>query len=159
MNDLKPVLYVEDDENDLFLMERAFEKVKVEHPLRNLPDGREAISYLSGSGSYTNRSENPVPALVLLDLSMPGKGGLDVLQWVRSQPALSHIPVVVLTSSNQDSDVQRAGQLGANGYLIKPGEPDELVRMISELHQYWLIENHSLTTFVTVGVIQSSPKR
>jgi CheY-like chemotaxis protein len=154
---LKPVLYAEDDENDMFFMERAFEKLKLAHPLRMVSDGRQAIAYLSGSGPFSNRAENPMPCLILLDLSMPGKGGLDVLQWVRSQPTLSEIPVVVLTSSNQESDVHRAGLLGASGYLIKPGEPDELVEMVKQLHQYWLVENHRPTAFVEVGRVGAPP--
>jgi CheY-like chemotaxis protein len=151
MNTAKPVLYAEDDENDMFFMERAFEKLSVENPLRIVSDGKQAIAYLSGTEPFSNRTENPIPCLVLLDLSMPGKGGLDVLQWVRTQPALSTIPVVVLTSSNQESDVHRAGLLGANGYMIKPGEPDELINMVKEIHRYWLVEIHPPTIFQEVG--------
>jgi CheY-like chemotaxis protein len=143
--------HAEDDENDMFFMERAFEKLNVEHPLRIVADGRQAIAYLSGTEPFSDRSENPTPCLVLLDLSMPGKGGLDVLQWVRTQPSLSAIPVVVLTSSAQESDVHRAGLLGANGYMIKPGEPDELLNIVKEIHQYWLVEKNPPTTFVEVG--------
>lgn len=153
MNNLKPILYAEDDENDMFFMERAFEKLNVANPLRMVSDGRQAIAYLSGGEPFSNRDENPIPCLILLDLSMPGKGGLDVLQWVRTQPAFSEIPVVVLTSSNQESDIHRAGLLGASGYLIKPGEPDELIQMVRELHQYWLVENHRASKFVEVGRI------
>jgi CheY-like chemotaxis protein len=160
MNILNPVLYAEDDENDMFFMERAFEKLKIEHPLRIVQDGKQAIAYLSSSGSYFDRSQNPIPSLILLDLSMPGKGGLDVLQWVRTQPSLSEIPVVVLTSSNQESDVHRAGILGANGYIIKPGEPDELIEMVRQLHKYWLLEGHPPTKFVEVGrVCAASPEQ
>ena len=151
INDLQPVLYAEDDENDMFFMERAFEKLNLANPLRIVPDGRQAIAYLSGSAPFSDRAENPLPCLILLDLSMPGKGGLDVLQWVRSQPRFSEIPVVVLTSSNQESDVHRAGLLGASAYLIKPGEPDELLEMVKQLHQYWLVENHRPTAFVEIG--------
>ena len=163
MNEIKTVLYAEDDENDVFFMERAFKIAKVEHPLRIVSDGRQAIAYLSGAEPYADSSKHPLPGLVLLDLNMPVKGGLDVLQWIRSQPFLSELPVVVLTSSNQESDVHRAGILGANGYLIKPGEPDELVRMVKQLHQYWLVEGHRPTRFVDVGRIgdaslESAPK-
>jgi CheY-like chemotaxis protein len=91
-------------------------------------------------------------------LSMPGKGGLDVLQWVRTQPSLSEIPIVVLTSSNQESDVHRASLLGANGYLIKPGDPDELLQMVQDLHRCWLVEGHGPTRFVEVGRVANDGK-
>jgi CheY-like chemotaxis protein len=159
MKNLHPVLYAEDDENDVFLMERAFRKLNLEHPLRIVPDGKQAVGYLSGTAPFISREESPIPSLVLLDLSMPGKGGLDVLQWVRTQPSLSHIPVVVLTSSNQDSDVHRAGLLGANGYLIKPGEPDDLLGIVKELYRYWLVEDHPRTSFVEVGIVGSTGTR
>jgi CheY-like chemotaxis protein len=152
-NEPKTVLYAEDDENDVFFMERAFRMAKVEHPLRTVPDGKHAIAYLSGVEPYADSTKNPMPGLVLLDLNMPVKGGLDVLQWIRSQPFLSELPVVVLTSSNQESDVHRAGILGANGYLIKPGEPDELIRMVKQLHQHWLVEGHRPTRFLQVGQV------
>jgi CheY-like chemotaxis protein len=151
MSSLKTVLYAEDDENDMFFMERAFEKLKLQHPLRLVTDGKQAIAYLSGSAPFSDRSANPAPALVLLDLNMPLKGGLDVLQWVRSQPSLSEIPIIVLTSSNQESDVHRARLLGANGYIIKPGEPDELLQVVQELHKYWLVEGHRPSKFIEVG--------
>lgn len=151
MSSLKTVLYAEDGENDMFFMERAFEKLKLGHPLRIVQGGKPAIAYLSGSAPFSDRSANPTPGFVHLDLSMPGKGGLDVLQWVRTQPSLSEIPIVVLTSSNQQSDVQRADLLGANGYLIEPGEPGELLPLVEELHRYWLVKRHRPTKFVEVG--------
>ena len=141
MAGLKPVLYAEDDENDVFLMERAFKKLDMAHPLRIVTDGKQAVAYLAGEELYANREENPLPSLVLLDLSMPGKHGLDVLQWIRSQPKLTGLPVIALTSSNQESDIHRAYLLGANGYLIKPGDPDDLIRMVEGVHQHWLSEN------------------
>ncbi|MBA4150244.1 MAG: response regulator [Verrucomicrobia bacterium] len=135
---IKPILYVEDDENDAFLMNRAFEKLKLAHPLRILPDGKLAIAYLSGNPPYVSRDENPLPCLMFLDLSMPGRTGFDVLQWLQNQPALSTFPVIVLTSSNQQSDVQNAKLLGAKGYLVKPGEPSELLRMVKSTVEHWL---------------------
>jgi CheY-like chemotaxis protein len=154
MQSVAPVLYAEDDENDTFLMERAFRRLKVEPPLRLVNDGKQAIAYLMGTGAYSDRQANPLPCLVLLDLSMPGKTGLEVLQWVRTQPFLSAIPVIVLTSSNQQSDIHRAGLLGASAYLIKPGEPDELLRLVREVNDYWILGKNPPSTFTEVGAVR-----
>src|SRR5436853_7461348 len=99
METLKPVLYAEDDENDLFFMARAFEKLNIAHPLRTVDDGKLAVAYLAGTKPFENRKENPLPCLLLLDLSMPGKSGLEVLKWLKSEPPLAELPVIVLTSS------------------------------------------------------------
>lgn len=139
----KHILYAEDDENDAFLMERAFEKLKLPHSLHVVCDGRLAVAYLSGIAPFTNRTEHPLPSLMFLDLSMPGKTGLDVLQWILTQPFLSAMPVIVLTSSNQQTDVHRAKLLGAKGYLIKPGDPDDLLHMVKAVDQYWLADTRA----------------
>jgi CheY-like chemotaxis protein len=138
MSDPKTVLYAEDDENDVFLMERAFEKLHIANPLKNVTDGKLALAYLAGNPPYTDRQENPLPCLMLLDLSMPGKHGLDVLQWVRTQPKLTGLPVVVLSSSNQESDIHRAYSLGASGFFVKPGDPEELLRIVAAVREHWL---------------------
>ena len=143
MTDDRPVLYAEDDENDTFLMERAFKRVGVTNPLRIVLDGKLAVEYLSGTGPYSNRQEHPFPCLVLLDLNMPGISGFDVLKWLRTQPATSILPVLVLTSSNLESDIHRAYRLGANGYLIKPGNHSELLDMVKGIKDYWLTQNRT----------------
>lgn len=140
---MQPILYAEDDENDAFLMQRAFRQAGVTHPLKVVPDGNMAVAYLEGSGLFANREEHPLPCLVILDLKMPGKSGFQVLSWLRSQPNSISLPALVLTSSNQDTDVQKAYQLGANGYLIKPGRPDELLKLVSGIKDYWLSENRA----------------
>jgi CheY-like chemotaxis protein len=132
------ILYAEDDENDVFLMERAWEKVGINHPLRNVSDGKLAVAYLDGKPPYSNRIENPLPTLLLIDLSMPGKHGLEILQWVRSHPNLARLPVVVLSSSSQETDIERAYAFGANGFFVKPGDPEELIRIVAALHEHWL---------------------
>ncbi len=135
---MKQVLYAEDNQSDALLMARAFKKLQLLHPLRVVPDGEQAIAYLAGAGAFANRDENPLPSLILLDLSMPGKTGLEVLQWIRTQPLLADLPVIVLTSSNQQSDFRRARVLGASGYLIKPGDPEDLLLIVKTLEQFWL---------------------
>src|SRR6185436_6099666 len=95
----KPILYAEDEENDAFFMRRAFHRAEVEHPLMVVRNGQEVIDYCCGIGQYANREEFPLPWLLLLDLNMPKKTGLDDLKWIRSQPSLSTLPVIVITSS------------------------------------------------------------
>ncbi|MFN7144293.1 MAG: response regulator [Myxococcota bacterium] len=145
---IQPVLYVEDDDNDVFLMKRAFRRLAIAMPLEVVSDGKLAIAYLSGTGPYQDRERYPVPRVVLLDLSLPGRHGLDVLQWIRHEAGLAGVPVVVLSSSNQQRDVQRAYLLGADGYLLKPGDPDELLRIVRRVQGYWLVEDRPVGTFV-----------
>jgi CheY-like chemotaxis protein len=148
MKSLKPVLYAEDDENDVFLMERAFDLLGISNPLRVAPDGKHAIAYLAGREPFTDREQSPLPCLMLLDLSLPGRHGLDVLQWIKNQPSLSSLPVVVLSSSSQESDIHRAYLLQADGYLVKPGDPDALIQMVRRLSEYWLAETRPAGPFV-----------
>lgn len=135
------VLLVEDDENDVFFMERAFREADIITPLYVASDGREAIDYLSGKGKYTDRVKWPLPCLVLLDLKLPYVLGLDVLKWLRSHPEFKSIVVVVLTSSKQDSDIERAYALGANSYLVKPPDVQQLVGMVKKIKEYWMETN------------------
>lgn len=132
------VLYAEDDENDVFFMLRAFKRAALDCRLQIASDGRDAINYLAGAGAYADREKFPMPNLVLLDLSMPGASGLEVIEWVRSQASTQALPVIVFTSSNQEKDIQRAYSLGANGYLIKPGQPEELISMVNGIRRHWL---------------------
>jgi CheY-like chemotaxis protein len=93
---------------------------------------------LSGDGEYSDRGAFPLPAVMLLDLKLPRRSGLEVLEWVRAQATLRRLPVVMLTSSNQSQDVNRAYDLGANSYLVKPVEFADLERMLGEIHVYWV---------------------
>jgi CheY-like chemotaxis protein len=135
---MRPILYVDDEPDDIFFMVRACKRAGVEEPIESVSQGSEAIAYLSGTGKYADRLRYPMPRLILLDLNIPGVSGLDILKWIRSTPSVSRLPVLVLTSSSQESDVRLAQALGANGYLVKPGKIDELVRMIKAMRDYWL---------------------
>jgi len=128
-----PVLYAEDEDNDVFLMERAFAKAQVANPLQTVIDGADAIRYLQGAGKFADRTQFPMPCLLLLDLNLPRRSGLEVLKWVREQPSLRSLPVVILTSSNQDRDIGSAYALGANGYLVKPPSSEKLIDMVTTL--------------------------
>jgi CheY-like chemotaxis protein len=133
---MKTILYAEDREDDVFFFNRACKRAGIAGrvDVRTVPNGAVAIEYLRGGGEYGDRGRHPLPDLVVVDLKMPVKSGLEVLEWIREQPALRPLPVYLLTSSNQDSDLQRATQLGADGYLIKSGGLHELTQMVADLY-------------------------
>lgn len=141
-----PILYAEDDENDAFLANHAFKKAEVLNPLVVVSDGKAAIEYLAGTGQYANRTEYPLPCLVLLDMKLSRVSGLEVLKWIRSQGSVRTVPVLMLTSSNQDDDVHRAYILGANGYLIKPSKAGEMLVMAKGIRDFWLMLNRNIGT-------------
>ena len=129
----RPILLVEDDENDIFFFKRAMKQASVAHPLQIARDGREAINQLSDE----NPSQTPFPCLVVLDLNLPHKNGLEVLRWIRSAASNPAVPVIVLTSSEAELDMREAYRLGANSYLIKPSQPEDLVEVVQVLKRYW----------------------
>jgi CheY-like chemotaxis protein len=131
-------LLVEDNDNDALLLRRAFIKARVLNPLHVAKNGEEAIAYLSGTGKYANRVEFPLPSLVLLDLKMPGLDGFDVLRWIRQEPDLRALRVVVLTSSDEIRDINLAYQLGANSFLVKPADFERFVEISQALNGYWI---------------------
>ena len=131
-------LLVEDDEDQVALIRRAFQKANIINPIQVVRSGEEALVYLEGAGPYVSREEFPLPKLVLLDLKMPGISGFDVLRWIRQQPALKQLRVVVLTASNEIRDVNQAYQLGANSFLIKPVDFDDFVRLSQAIQGYWM---------------------
>ena len=135
---LQPVLYAEDEENDAFFLKRAFKLAQIPNPLIVVPDGQAAVDYCVGAGFYADRSQYPLPGLLLLDLKMPRKTGTEVLIWLRQQSHISTLPVVILTSSMQEEDISLAQRNGANGYLVKPSDPEELQLMVRAIQDYWL---------------------
>ncbi|MDO8545380.1 MAG: response regulator [Opitutaceae bacterium] len=148
------ILLVEDEENDVYFMERALEKAGLTSSLRVAEDGEQAIDYLSGNGEFADRKRFPLPALVFLDLKLPKVMGMDVLKWIREQASLDTVVVIVLTSSQQRSDIEQACALGANSYLVKPSSPLELTEIVSLVKRYWLQLNHptaSMAGGVPVG--------
>ena len=138
MHDNGVILLAEDDENDILLVRRAFNQANILNPLQVVRDGQQAIAYLGGEGIYADRTQFPVPTLLLLDLKMPRKNGFDVLEWIRSQPELRCLRVIVLTTSESIRDVNRAYQLGANSFLVKPADFDQFLAVIRALQGYWL---------------------
>jgi len=134
----RTILVAEDEENDVFLMRRAFVQARSQSALQFVSNGEEALAYLRGEGPYADRKQFPFPALLLLDLKMPQKNGLEVLEVVRSDPELKRLTVVVFTSSNQERDIDMALGLGANSYLVKPSEPAALASLLHRVEDYWL---------------------
>lgn len=135
------ILLVEDDPNDVLLVQRAFRKGNLNAAVHVTTDGQQAEDYLAGHAGYSDRALYPLPALVLLDLKLPRKSGHEVLAWLREQPVLKRLPVVVLTSSRESPDITRAYELGANSYLIKPVIFDDLVELMKRLNFYWRLTN------------------
>jgi len=137
-NQSAAILLVEDNEDDVFFMKDAMKQAQIKNPVFVAADGEEAIQYLSGSGKFSDRAAFPLPAVVLLDLKLPKKKGFDVLEWLRTQEALKRVVVVILTSSQEPSDLRRAYGLGANSYLVKPAKRDRLAAMVRAVRDYWI---------------------
>jgi len=137
----KPILVVEDDQNDVFLLQRTFRRNNLVGELHTVTTVDEAISYLTGEGKFSDRNQFPSPVLMLLDLKLPGKSGFDLLAWLRNQQGLCRLPVVVLTSSAQAEDINKAFDLGANSYLVKDPDPAGFLDLTKLLDLYWLTLN------------------
>src|SRR6267142_5023471 len=138
MTDHALILLVEDREDDILLIRKAFERAGLSNPMQIVRDGEEAISYLAGERKFSNRAEYPLPWLILLDLKMPRVDGFEVLKWIRKQPGFNRIVVIVLTSSEQIRDVNRAYQLGANSFMVKPMDFENSIEIAKFLNDYWL---------------------
>ena len=138
---LGPILYAEDTEEDIFLLQHAFERTEISHRLIVVQDGQTAIDYLSGTGEFADRANYPLPCLALLDVKMPQKTGFQVLSWIRAQPGLRWLPVIIFTSSADPGDVRQAYDLGANAYLVKPSSLHEREDVCRALKHFWLIYN------------------
>ena len=133
-----PILLADDTPNDVFLIKRAFEKAGILNPIQVVGDGEEVVSYLSGDGQFSNRVEYPLPSLLLLDLKMPRLDGFEVLRWIRQQPGLRALRTIVLTSSEDIYDINRAYELGANSFLVKPMEFEHFTEVSKGIKRYWL---------------------
>ena len=133
----RPLLLIEDNEDDVFFMQNAMQKVGIVNPLSIARDGREAIEHLENALDCNCR-DVPVPCLILLDLQLPRVPGLEVLKWIRGNADLQPVPVLVLSSSSQDQDVERAYRLGANSFFSKPSQNEALIEMVKVIKDYWL---------------------
>ena len=132
------ILHVDDSEDDRFLFKRAWQRAGINLALVSLCSGEEAIAYLAGNGEYADRSIYPIPCMVFLDLKMNGPSGLDVLEWLRAQPHLQHLVVIIYSSSNQTVDVQKSMRLGANAFVTKPVGNQHWVELLEAVNNFWL---------------------
>jgi CheY-like chemotaxis protein len=130
------ILLVEDDSNDTLLLQRAFRRAGLNNPLQVVSDGDQAVAYLNGVDKFGDRDKFPLPSLILLDLKLPRRSGLEVLSWLRNEASeeVKALPVIVLTSSRLSEDVDQAYTLGANSYMAKPsGNYDGLAEMVRKI--------------------------
>ncbi len=139
----KVVLLVEDSPDDVVLILRAFRKYNIMNEVVVASDGAEALDYLFGKGKYAGRDMSNSPEVVLLDLKLPKVDGLEVLQRLRADERTKHLPVVILTSSNEERDLIKGYKLGANSYVQKPVEFTQFSEAVGRLGIYWLLLNKS----------------
>lgn len=135
---VRPILVVEDNDMDLDLLRQAFEENSVANPIVSCRDGEEALAFIE---RHDRPADPAFPLVALLDLRLPLVDGLDVLKRMKERPPWSKVPVVVLTTSRHDSDIERAYALGANSYIVKPVEFTEFIRVVSRLEAYWVLTN------------------
>jgi CheY-like chemotaxis protein len=136
------ILVADDDAQDTMLVQMAVERAALHLRLESVKDGEEAIDYLMGRERYADRHAHPFPRMMLLDLKMPRLNGFDVLNFVRNQPGLRQLPIVIFSSSDDPKDIRRAYDAGANSYLCKPHSNDDLSALLKALDDYWCKFNH-----------------
>ncbi|MBU7582659.1 MAG: response regulator [Nostoc sp. TH1S01] len=135
------ILLVEDNPQDILLVQRAFRKAGITNPLQVVNDGDAAVFYLAGEAVYGDRGLYPLPALIMLDLKLPRRSGAEVLTWLRQQPGIKRLPVVILTASQEYIDINHLYDLGANAYMVKPVAFDDLVAIVTIINQHWMVLN------------------
>jgi len=138
------ILLVDDDENDVLFITMALQKAGASCAIHVAADGQEALDYLKGQGKFANRSEFPIPSLVLLDLKLPQVPGLEVLKQLRERPEYDGVIVIVLTSSRHPNDIQSAYRLRANAYLCKPSGLEKLAPIAQVIKDFWLTHNETV---------------
>jgi len=143
MKEQRLILLVEDNDDDVELTLRALRRNRVANRVDVVRDGAEALDYLFATGSYSGRDVRDMPNLVLLDLKLPKVGGLEVLERLRADPRTRRLPVVILTSSNVESDLARSYDLGANSYIRKPVDFSQFMEAVNQLGLYWLVLNEA----------------
>lgn len=135
------LLLAEDLEDDVFLFELALQRKKIGCTVRVASNGRQALDYLSGKGVFADRGAYPLPSLVVMDIKMPEMDGLEALKHIRQDGKLSKLPVVIFTSSKRDEDVELAYELGANAYVVKPSDTNQLAETLETMTKFWFTVN------------------
>ncbi|OGU07369.1 MAG: histidine kinase [Geobacteraceae bacterium GWC2_58_44] len=148
------VLVVDNNEDEAHFTRLALQRVGVISPVQTVSDAEEALSYLTGQGSHADPESRPPPVLLLLDLQLPGISGLELLAWLRRQPVLKRLPVIVLTSAGEPGQMNRAYELGCNSYLVKPSSFNALLVMMQSLVQYWLSLNENPEVWTAAGSLR-----
>lgn len=133
-----PILLVDDDDNDLYLLERALRSAGIEAPLPVARNGEEAVQWLEDALRQAQSGAGALPRLMILDLKMPLRTGVDVLRWLRAQPLLRTLPVIMFSSSAHRHDIERAYQHGANAFVVKPGSVAERTEFARNVKSFWL---------------------
>jgi CheY-like chemotaxis protein len=140
-NEPSDILIVEDNQNDVLLTIRSLKKHKLANSIVHVSDGQAALDYLFGEGAHQGRNVMEQPRVVLLDLKLPKLDGLQVLARIRADQRTKLLPVVILTSSQEESDLVQSYNLGANSYIVKPVEFENFAKSIYEIGLYWLLLN------------------
>jgi len=131
------MLIAEDNSDDLELTRVALRRAKVNTPVHFVSDGAQVVAYLKGEAPFSDRSAFPLPRLLVLDIKMPYLSGFEVLEWLRAHEEYSFLPTTMLSSSRLESDIEKAYALGANAYVTKPGQFNELVAVLQKLYGFW----------------------
>ena len=137
-NDTQLILIVEDNEDDFIATLRAFKKANLVNPVRRCSNGDQALDYLLQRGEFSVAGSAPRPSIILLDLNLPGTDGRSILQVIKAEPDLLQIPVIVLTTSNAENDIEQSYAAGANSFVQKPVDFEKFVKAIGLLSEYWL---------------------
>jgi two-component system, response regulator len=143
LNGRTDILLIEDNPSDAELTIRALRKSNIADTLLHLQDGEEALEYIFATGKYTGRNINDIPKVILLDVKMPKISGLEVLKKIKSDERTRIIPVVLLTSSKENNDIQEGYNLGVNSYIVKPVDFDNFIKAVADVGLYWLLVNQS----------------
>jgi two-component system response regulator len=132
-----PILILEDDENDAYLLIRALHRNKIQDPVAVRPDGTAGVAHLSGEGPYADRNQFPWRSVLIVDIKMPKMTGLEFLEWLKGHPEFSVIPTLIFSSSDLAADVERAYKSGANSFLVMPGNFADLESLVNAISEYW----------------------
>jgi CheY-like chemotaxis protein len=138
MNRAATILLVDDDTDDWLVIQHALKRAEIANPVRFLEDGQALMDYLTHQGPYADRDTNPLPAIIILDLNMPRKDGRQALKEIKDHPTLRRIPVLILSTSQNEIDTTICYQLGCSGFFTKPSTPDGFASILSTIKQYWI---------------------
>ncbi len=136
------ILLAEDEQNDVILLRRAFQKAGIRQQLYAVHDGVEAIDYLAGEGIYEDRVRYPLPCLLVTDIKMPRADGFELVAWLQTRSELRGVPKIVISSSCLEYDLARCIMLGASAFFVKPADPDELVEIVRNWHDVWIAPHY-----------------